>query len=416
MPRRVCRSVSCRRGSRFLLLFGALSLGGCSPEPPVFEAVYRFADLDSLSRTETNIPAPRKPDASDGDQSFQIVATNVATIRNDSRLVLAAPPYALVAHASKFEVAADGIVDMVRVLPPALQGAAEILVLPIVKLPAVLPGVSPVLGKTEPVTGSPGVRMQLQLPEAVRGKTVELNLFGLALTWPNVTRTRTPVVRIPPNARLEAAIGVLNPANIATSVGFVIKACEAEDCRPVFEEKFASDFGLGDVPWRTVKADLASYANRDVSFEFETETVANGPSSRLFPLWANPTVFAPRAGDAPGVATNVVLISAHECLRIPAQYDSRDGRVVRGRRRGIRELHVDGDGHSAVAHDDVHGALPSRAQRHERHEDGRSRHRSDHRQDTRRRDGDHGLHRRWLAEHPAWLRRGIQHLFRGPQS
>ncbi len=308
MPGPIGPPDSRRRGALSILAFGALLVGGCSREPQVFQAVHRFTDPDSLSRTWSNIPVPPKSDA----PAFQVLESNIASIANDSRAALTTPPYAMITWAPKYEVPADGVVDAVRPVPPVLGASDEILVMPLVKLPAVLPGVSPFTVKAEPPgPGKPfkSVHMKFTLPEEARGRKADVSLFGLALNWPKLARTRTPVVRIPAEARLESAIGVLNPANSATSVSFTINACEGESCRPIFTEKFDSLFGQGDVPWRTVKADLATFAGRDVSFEFVSQSENEGPTSRVFPLWGNPTVYAPREGKAPGVATNVILLS-----------------------------------------------------------------------------------------------------------
>src|SRR5207245_3975537 len=124
----------------------------------------------------------------------------------------------------------------------------------------------------------------------------------------------TAAVRIPAHAVLDFAIGIPRPAWPQGAVVFEVRACEGEDvCDLLFEEALDPSTGAGR-GWQDRRVSLDSVAGSDRTFVFMTRLTNPDPRAFSFPLWANPTVYAPirrYRADANVVLLPIDTLGAH---------------------------------------------------------------------------------------------------------
>jgi len=117
---------------------------------------------------------------------------------------------------------------------------------------------------------------------------------------------RTAPVVVPPNAYLDVAIGIEQPAWGEGPVEFLIGACSDARCETIFQE--IVDPGIKNKRgWQERRIDLKAVAEREVSFSFESRLVSSAAGAFSLPVWANPTIYAPAA--AVNGRSNIILVS-----------------------------------------------------------------------------------------------------------
>jgi arylsulfatase A-like enzyme len=134
-----------------------------------------------------------------------------------------------------------------------------------------------------------------------------LRIRGYVPPETDATLHEAAPVAVPHDARLEFAIGVLEPAWSQGAVEFSVQACVSGECEPIFTE--AVDPGVtAQQRWLDRRVSLEPLAGELVSFRFETRHArAERLEAFTLPVWGNPTLFAAEArGDE---EFNVVLIS-----------------------------------------------------------------------------------------------------------
>jgi len=163
-------------------------------------------------------------------------------------------------------------------------------------------------------SAEPGDGIPLELPEA--GPGVRLQLSGVGPVAPQREVIASPPLAIPPDARLDFAIGLYEVApRLAPEqapVRFRIGRCPPEaapgslsGCSVVFDEILEPRAARGG-GWRDRRLGLdASPEPVELRFETSSPTAERSPFS--FPLWADPTVLVPTAKDPE--RRNVLLIS-----------------------------------------------------------------------------------------------------------
>jgi arylsulfatase A-like enzyme len=299
------------RARNLLFLLGAflpgVFLAGCSPDSSPRKAVHRFVDPEHLAGATMDFGSswsPPDPSTVNSDHS----AFPVAAIGNDSRTVLASPPYVIVSSQSGISAPENLRLPMAPPVPPALLGTEAVLLMPSVRIGALWSELQPVVTKPVQQNGMLRLAVTLELPESARGQSLVVNLYGYGLAWGRETRIESRPVKIPVHATLEFAVGLSNPAKRSGSVVQQVEACTKGKCEEIFRVKTeASPDAVSD--WKDVRVDLTSLANREVSFVFRSESGDHDLLPAVFPLWGHPTVYATQADPAPAPVTNVVLIS-----------------------------------------------------------------------------------------------------------
>jgi arylsulfatase A-like enzyme len=298
-------------GSKRVLSLTAflLLLSACGPAPLPRRSFFRMTDPASLAATRmefgTNwVPPP--PATVNLDRS----STPIATVGNDSREVLAVPPYALVSSQPGFRVPADGRIKLSPPLPERLTGMEAVLLVPSLRLRGAWIELPPAVVRPAREHGMIRLTVELELPESSRGQEVTLNLAGYGLAWGRVTQFETPFVRIPEDATLEFAVGLLNPMRVEAPTKQQVQVCDREGCQDAYEGYLDPSKPTTD-RWQRKTVDLAGYAGREIRLVFRSEYGEENEDSRptAFPLWAHPVVYAPAPSAAKSQATNVILVS-----------------------------------------------------------------------------------------------------------
>lgn len=270
----------------------------------IMKPYYRLSDprwrLEAQPESASSVTAGTA-DTGGGTSDFP-----VATIMDETRYVLSSPARASVLVQRNVVVPPDGRLSFSPALPPALQDAERIVLAAGVRSNGRLTNLPSVLGGTEIVDSKRVVSIRLALPAETSGSTADIYVEGFAATDSPTSVWHTSNIPIPPGARMEFGIGILEPAWSQEPVTFDLKACAGEVCESLFSEVVGanSDVGRG---WQDRSVALDGLAGQTRSFLFETHHRASGTASFSLPVWANPTVYAPvkrTRGDA-----NVILLS-----------------------------------------------------------------------------------------------------------
>jgi arylsulfatase A-like enzyme len=280
--------VAAPRPGRAALLLALLATAACapdapSPEPDFVRPLLRFAG---------------------GGGDPRAAAPPSATLLDDTRPVLGAP----------------GRVDLGAPRAPLGRDGALRLEAP---LPASYAGVSHALGSL--VLFSGGERhelprrlyalekrganrvlvLRIRVPAELSGSgRVGFRLLGVGIPEAPESRVETPPLVIPAGARIEFAIGVLEPDFADGPVAFELAACHAGDCEPLYAETLdparAEQRG-----WQERRVGLAELAGEHRRLRFTSRRVEGATTSLA--AWADPTLLVPAA--RPAGAANVILIS-----------------------------------------------------------------------------------------------------------
>jgi arylsulfatase A-like enzyme len=288
----------------FLLL-----LIGCAQDQDKLRAVHRFTDPDLRAHSRADFGTGWNPESTSGTDLGQDSQYHLTPINNDYRYVLANPASALLSGKPDLTIPEQGPLKLLPPLPANLADAEEVALLPRIRVSDEwidLPAVS-----TRPIQGGQAwwIPINLDVPDAIRGKPALLHVHAYGLRWAAETRIETAEVPIPTGAVFEVAIGLVNPLKEANRSKFRIEACEGANCRPLLEEHLTPGPERGDVPWKRVRADLNQFGGKTIRFVFHTALEDSAPIARMFPLWAHPAVYAPSPPPPKSKASNVILIS-----------------------------------------------------------------------------------------------------------
>ncbi|MCC6847854.1 MAG: sulfatase [Deltaproteobacteria bacterium] len=230
-----------------------------------------------------------------------------AQIDDDTRLVLAAPPSALVMMRRQLAIAPTGALRDTVPVDEALAGASRVLLTPRARLGAAWTELPARIAQVDDRGGEPRVTVDLQFPQAMAGRQVEqLVVRATAIDWGPRISLRTAPLALPKNARLELATGILEPGWRQGPVRFVVEACEGQACAPLYET-LMDPARESDRRWRDASVALDSYAGETVSLRFRSELSSAAAEEFSLPVWANPTILVPGKSDRS--APNVVLLS-----------------------------------------------------------------------------------------------------------
>jgi arylsulfatase A-like enzyme len=293
-----------------LVCWGALS---CTPGHELagesfMKPVHRFAgpDLESARRVP---PLDGDADARVGPRPTSSLVTvdyPVATILDDTRFVLSAPPRGLVLRGKDVPIPAAGAVSFRPRLMPPLKSMRRIVVVPQLKVADEWSELPPALVETHRVQGGTEVQIDLPAPTEARGKTAGLDVTGYGVDPVALASLTTREVKIPERAVLEFSIGILEPAWSEGPVDFSLLSCESDSCEPLFAERIDPLEPEQQGGWRDRRLSLAQLEGATRFFLFEARQVGEGGRFSL-PVWANPTIYAPAPRSPEDV--NVILLS-----------------------------------------------------------------------------------------------------------
>jgi hypothetical protein len=153
-----------------------------------------------------------------------------------------------------------------------------------------------------------GVFLSLELalpPGLVEATSINATVSCVGLGVPSFSRYETREVPIPDGARLEFAVGIMEPELGRDAVAFELSACAQSACEVIFAEtldpKMSEQSG-----WQNRRVSLEDFAGQKRRFVFGARRL-NAASEFSLPIWANPTVYAPAPRSPEDV--NVILLS-----------------------------------------------------------------------------------------------------------
>lgn len=235
-----------------------------------------------------------------------LTAPPTASILDDTRYVLATPPFDILVW--PIELGPDAherAIPLEPVLPPRWQSAPAVLVMPELMVKARATQLPPRVVETNRSQKGTVARFDVSVPGNAPNLITHLSVSAYALGLVDLTSLPTPAVEIPEAAELEFAIGLVEPRHGFDPVDFEIKACRESECQSLFLERLDPRDAAGP-GWRNRRISLAALAGSRRQLVFETRrTREQAPFS--FPVWANPTLYAPAPRSADQV--NVILLS-----------------------------------------------------------------------------------------------------------
>ncbi len=246
-----------------------LVLPGCGPPPALWVPVERFAS---------------GPDAAEPAR---------AVITGDLRPVLRAFP-AVRIHQGHVGPRPQRPARLELAVAPSLADAKRLVLTPFVKRRNAEGYYRPLASRLVPVRGS-GRDARVALPTRLAPGPLDLYVEARRVPAEPVQRVETRRLEIPPDGRLDFAIGILEPAWEQGPVRFEISACDdAGVCSGLFAETL--DPRLPDRgAWRERRLPLGALAGAQRSLRFETRFAEGTAGGFSLPLWADPVLLAPRA-------------------------------------------------------------------------------------------------------------------------
>jgi arylsulfatase A-like enzyme len=277
---------------RVLVLAALLATGcgaGSDAERITWKAVQRLVDAEHRAQGPLTDALP------------------TASVGDDRRYVLRAPerrtllwPWRRlegVAEASTFASS--------ELLPREIRAATALFLMPRVKIGSTWSEPEPHVVRIARFPDYTSVRLEVPIPANPERRPVILTVPYYAIDLVKLDRIETAPLLIPDRARLEFATGLVEARWGPDPVEFSLLACEQQRCEPLFSETFDPQ-GSEGAGWRDHRVDLGPLAGQTRYFRFLARRLSKrGVFS--FPVWANPTVYAPDADASHG--RNVILLS-----------------------------------------------------------------------------------------------------------
>ena len=227
-----------------------------------------------------------------------------ATLRDDTRPVLRAPHRQTLLWPKVFdEEPGNRLLRRRQAVPPGLREARSLVVVPSVKVGATWHEPRPRLKPIQRQGPHPVVTIGLPIPPNPEGRRVSVSAEAYGVGIVDLSEHETPEIEVPEGARLDFAVGVVEPDWGFDAVEFAVEACEA-GCKTIFRERYEPS-GSAAGHWQDHRVSLAGFSGRTLRLRFRATRLAEeAPFS--FPVWADPTIHAP----APrGQGRNVILLS-----------------------------------------------------------------------------------------------------------
>lgn len=240
------------------------------------------------------------------DQRVDTLHLPSATIADEVRFVLRAPPDGAILWQQEARVGGDGILRIERPLPPPFDRASKILGTVHISAADESVALPRRILKTRRRPGGNTLALALEVPPQLAGsETLRVTVAGIGIGTTSFSRYETRPVRIPDGARLDFGIGIVEPVGGYDPVEFELSACAGNDCEKLFSETLdPSD--PEQRGWHDRRLSLTALAGQTRRFAFGARRLRAAAEFSI-PVWANPTVYAPSPRGANQV--NVVLLS-----------------------------------------------------------------------------------------------------------
>lgn len=276
-----------------------LFAAGCHTTDEVMTSHARFVDLREMTKAISSRPYKIGPDAN-GSQAISTV-----TILDETRYVLTAPATQPIVFEEAVPVPPDGKLIVDAYLHDDFRNSSSVALETRVRVKDVWESHATVVVPIALVEGRPHVTVAYDLAGSATSATAGLRVIAHALDRDLITTYRTRELTIPPRSRLEFATGITEPTQPLGDANFTVEICVQDACEPVWSELLSSPTGKVS-PWHDHRVDLARFAGKSATFVFKTMAVG-ATQAYPAPVWANPTLYAPRARSETEV--NVVLLS-----------------------------------------------------------------------------------------------------------
>jgi arylsulfatase A-like enzyme len=263
-----------------LVGWGALS---CASEDGVAgetlrKPVHRFAGPD-LELTRRVARPDGDADARVGPRPTSSPVTvdyPTATILDDTRFVLSAPPRGLVLMRKDVPIPATAAVSFRPHLTGPLKSARRIVVMPQLKVADEWRELPPLLVEAHRTQAGTAVQIDLTVPTEASGKTGSVSIQGYGVDPVALASLTTREVEIPEGAEFEFSIGILEPAWSEGPVDFSLLSCESNSCEALFTERIDPSEPERGGDWRDRRLSLARLGGATRSFLFEARQAGEG--------------------------------------------------------------------------------------------------------------------------------------------
>jgi arylsulfatase A-like enzyme len=233
-----------------------------------------------------------------------------ATLRDDTRPVLATPRRSRAVYADSVPVPANRLLAspgrLVRELAPHFDWVLAPMLRDSIRkksAPVRLPGVL-----VPRRTGKPGVlrSLRIEVPESMEIDRVDFFARAMAVPRDGRTRYQTGPLLIPDGARLELALGILEPARETGVVEFSVSTCDGTRCEPVFVERLEPR-RCAEEGWQERVVDLGEHTGARRALRFDASWDADAPGAFSLPVFADPRIVV--ADDVAPKRPDIILLS-----------------------------------------------------------------------------------------------------------
>ncbi len=280
----------------------------CASDPPartIRRPAYRFVN-EALRQDATwdDGNGPYAPVVASPPSPLATTTLPTATINDDTRFVLMSPKRALVFYEGNYKVGASLEHTFPLVIKKPLPYSRHLLILPAVEI-LLHRNQLPRKLVTVPAKAAT-LDFVVKLPPQAKGHNVDVWIEALWADWSATTTYMTPEVIISADSVLEFATGVLHEQWKTAAVELQLQACRRADCQTLFAETLDADEIKNNL-WISHKIPLDGIQGDHWRFVFRSQQTSDDSGARVFPVWANPTVYAPEPIGAG--SPNVILLS-----------------------------------------------------------------------------------------------------------
>jgi arylsulfatase A-like enzyme len=278
VPRSASRSARAAPAAALALAVAA----GCGAPATVMRPIHRF-----------EAPA----------EGARRAALATATLEDDTRPVLRAPRSRVVASRERAPVGSEGEVEVVQIVRGRLAEASHVVARAHLEAGPERRVSPPRLVALRRTPAGSLFAARFPVPAEWRAREVAVGVIGVPIGTEELAAIETAAVAVPAGARLEFAIGVLEPELGSDPVAFQVDAC-SDACETVYRAELAPARSQ-DRGWHDARVALDSLAGQRRRFVFRAERPTRAAPFSL-PLWAHPTLYAP-AERADGGASLILL-------------------------------------------------------------------------------------------------------------
>lgn len=150
----------------------------------------------------------------------------------------------------------------------------------------------------------------LPIAPTATSRSATISAYGRALGEQSYV---TPAITIPRGARLRFDVGVMDFAGTSPETAKLTLTAVAEESETVLFSEQIDAQAPDRAKWRAREVDLGGYAERTIRLRFDSALAVAGCGS--VPLWADPTILAPRPATAASARKRNLLLISIDTLR-----------------------------------------------------------------------------------------------------